>query len=386
MCPACGARAMWVFYTQANVPASSNVALRSREQALSYPRGSLRLGLCEACGFISNVDFDPQVAAVAGSEESQGFSAVFREFARDLAGGWIQKYDLQEKEILEIGCGKGEFLVMMCELADGRGVGIDPAFVEGRSETAGSDQTRFVREPFSVEHSSLVGDAMVCRHTLEHIPDVSRFLSTIRAAVGRRSPVLLFELPDAMRVLREGAFWDVYYEHCSYFTTGSLARAFRAAGFDVLDVRLEYDGQYIIAECRPTEGPGHIHANEETAEECRVAALEFADKTSHTVGAWRARLDEERRAGRRVVLWGAGSKAVGFLTSLDGAGDIDHIVDINPYKHGTYLPVTGQEIVSPEALSDSRPDLVVIMNPVYLEEISRQLAELGVAARVEAVG
>ena len=31
--------------------------------------------------------------------------------------------------ILEIGCGKGEFLVQICEIGDNRGVGIDPTYV-----------------------------------------------------------------------------------------------------------------------------------------------------------------------------------------------------------------------------------------------------------------
>ena len=39
------------------------------------------------------------------------------------------------------------------------------------------------------------------------------------------------------RVLEEGAFWDIYYEHCSYFTLGSHARLFRRAGLDVTDLR-----------------------------------------------------------------------------------------------------------------------------------------------------
>ena len=44
--------------------------------------------------------------------------------------------------------------------------------------------------------------------------------------------MVFFELPDTERVLTEAAFWDIYYEHCSYFTPGSLARLFRRTGFE----------------------------------------------------------------------------------------------------------------------------------------------------------
>ena len=43
----------------------------------------------------------------------------------------------------------------------------------------------------------------------------------------RRRRHCAFELPDSRRVFDEVAFWDIYYEHCSYFTPGSLARLFR---------------------------------------------------------------------------------------------------------------------------------------------------------------
>ena len=74
---------------------------------------------------------------------------------------------------------------------------------------------------------------VVCRHTLEHIHDVNRFLSMLSEALRRHAPdaALYVEVPDTARILRETAFWDVYYEHCSYFTPGSLARALRGAGF-----------------------------------------------------------------------------------------------------------------------------------------------------------
>ncbi len=58
---------------------------------------------------------------------------------------------------------------------------------------------------------------------------------------------------------------------------------------------------------------------------------------------------------QKVVLWGGGSKGVAFLTTLNITDQIKYAVDINPYKHGTFLAGTGQEIVSPEFLKDYNP-------------------------------
>ena len=52
-------------------------------------------------------------------------------------------------------------------------------------------------------------------------------------------------------------------------------------------------------------------------------------------------------------------------------------VDINPHKHHCFMPGTGHEVIAPEALAELRPDLVVVMNEIYVEEIRAQLAGMG---------
>src|SRR5690606_5558175 len=78
--------------------------------------------------------------------------------------------------------------------------------------------------------------------------------------------LVLFEVPDVGRILRERAFWDIYYEHCSYFTAGSLAGLFRRVGFEVLDVEHAFGGQYLLLLARPagtevesSQGPVNDH-------------------------------------------------------------------------------------------------------------------------------
>jgi hypothetical protein len=100
----------------------------------------------------------------------------------------------------------------------------------------------------------------------------------------------------------------------------------------------------------------------------------FAATVTRSRAAWLMRLRNWAAAGRRTVLWGSGSKAVAFLTTLGVHDEVEYVVDINPYRVGKFLPVTGQRIVSPAFLRDYRPDNVIIMNPIYRSEIERELA------------
>jgi hypothetical protein len=77
------------------------------------------------------------------------------------------------------------------------------------------------------------------------------------------------------------------------------------------------------------------------------------------------------------VVWGAGSKGVTFLNVLEVGELIAYIVDLNPRKHLKYIADTGQQIVSPEFLLTYRPEVVIVMNPIYLEEIQTLLDTMG---------
>jgi SAM-dependent methyltransferase len=386
-CPACGAGELRIVYEQYEIPVHSCRLVSTRDAAESFPTGSLELALCSSCGFITNTAYDPSLQSYFESyEETQGFSPRFQEFMRGLAQRWIERYDLRGKDVLEIGCGKGEFLLAMCELGAGRGVGIDPAVVFERVTGPAADRVEFIRDLYSDAYAHLAGDAVVCRHTLEHIGPVAEFMDTVRRSLeGRPDTVVLFEVPDAMRVLRECAFWDVYYEHCSYFTPGALARLFRSRGFEVLVVELDYDDQYILIEAKPGGRNGATTPLEESPADVVRAAISFRRELAAVEERWRHELDAVREGGGRAVIWGAGSKGVSFLTTLGLGDEIGYAVDINPYKHGMFIAGTGHEIVPPEFLREYQPELVIAMNPVYLDEIRRELDAVGVSARLIAV-
>lgn len=392
-CPSCGASARHIFYQMKGAPAHSVLLLDTRQAALDYPQGRIALGLCQACGFIWNTAFDPALHEYSDRyEATQAYSPTFNAFHRRLAERLIERYDLRGKDLIEIGCGQGEFLSLLCELGDNRGVGFDPAYIDGRDTEPARNQLRFIADFYSEKYVTYQGDFVCCKMTLEHIQPVAEFMGAVRRSIGDRpETIVFFQIPNATRLLRDAAFWDVYYEHCSYFSPGALARLFRRTGFDVLDLWTDYEDQYLMIEARPRVGKGSRQAPpalplEETPEALAAEVAVFAETTRRALGGWRRKLDQLRAAGRRAVIWGGGSKGVAFLTTLGVQAEIPYAVDINPRKHGTFMAGAGQEIVSPERLVDYRPDVVIVMNPIYCPEIQAELDRLGVAAELWPVG
>lgn len=388
-CPACGGSDLELVATEDDIPVNSCLLLGSRDEAEQFPRGDMALTLCRTCGFCFNARFDTQKSEYSARyEETQGYSQRFVDFAADLAKRWVDKYDLHGRTVLEIGCGSmGEFLKLMVDAGAGHAIGIDPALNVERIPGHDADRFDWIADFYDESYSDLCADAVVCRHTLEHIAPVREFMQTVRRSIGDRTDtIVLFELPDVRRVLEEVAFWDVYYEHCSYFSLGSLARLFRSTGFEVLHLELDYDDQYIIIEARPSTVPakGDPLPLEDDLDALKVAAANYRDGYLAMLDEWHHELAERSRAGDRSVIWGAGSKGVSFLTNL-ATDDIEYAVDINPTKHGFFMAGTGHEIVGPEFLADHKPDLVVVMNPIYLDEVSADLDRIGVKAKIRTV-
>ncbi len=379
-CPACEVPGLRPFYEVDRIPTQSNLLMATREEAFNHARGDLKLAVCPACGFITNTAFDATTQELSGKyEATQGHSPTFSAFAKRLAQRWVDRYDLSHKRILEIGCGQGEFVSLLCQTARTMGIGIDPILSADRKPEGG---VTFISDFYGPKYRSLPADFIFCRHTLEHIARPLEFLRNIRTAIGDRTDVIVaFEVPDTLRVLRECAFWDMYFEHCSYFVPETLQGTFERAGFKMLDLYREFDDQYLVIDVKPSSPRPTPMAWDSTND---IAAFEKGCSAYRV--EWKLRFEEWNIKGKKVAIWGSGSKAVGFLTTL-GITDaiVPVIVDINPNKHSTYLPGTAQKIIAPAALPNYHPDGVIVMNPIYVPEITADMEKMGLAPEVIAL-
>jgi len=381
-CNACGGSGLLGFYELHDAPSQTCVLLDSEEESLDYPVGEVLLGFCEHCGFIQNTRFDPSTVDYSKpTEESQAYSSTFVEFAGELADWLVDRYGLTGSHVLEVGCGKGDFLLLLADRGIAGGVGVDPGYLPDRVVREDS-QIDFIREAYGPDHTSMTADLVLNRHLMEHIPNVAEFFGWLRKSLSEGSSGVMFtEVPDVERVLREGAFWDVYYEHCSYFTMSSLAGTLGLCGFDVDSLRTGFEDQYLLAGA--SLGGHATEPNPATASELAGLVASFADDAARSIANWQRRIGDVTSAGGSVAIWGGGSKAVAFIASV-GERNLT-VVDINPHKQGKWLPSLGVKVEPPSVLKTVLPDLVIAMNPVYLDEIGRHLAQLSPESELTAL-
>ncbi len=386
VCPNCHVGTMEVFHSAKKVPTNSCILLASREEAMAYPTGDITLGFCDQCGFVGNTSFDPKLTEYSGRyEETQGFSPTFQRFHRQLAERVIEQFKLKDRDVLEIGCGKGEFLLLLCENGLNRGVGYDPGYLVDRHAPAAGENVRFVADFYTEDCTDTAADFVCCKMTLEHITDTLDFVTMTRKAQGDRSAEIFFMIPEATRILTECAFEDVYYEHCSYFSPWSLDQLFRKAGFFPAEVGVEYGDQYLTIVATTEDMGRRPEIPTDQLVDLKRWVAEFPGLFAKQLEFWRTRLEALHAAGKRTVIWGSGSKGVSFLTTLGLTDEIAGAVDINPHRQGYFMPGTGHKILSPDDLVELKPDAVIVMNPIYKDEIAADLAQRGLKPQMFAV-
>lgn len=368
-CPGCGGRGLEGGWVQDAVPVMNTTLFYSPGQARDIARGTISLAQCVTCGLIFNRHFSPwDVHYGPFYEETQHYSERFSQFEASLAKELVERCLLQGKTICDIGCGKAEFLRLLCAGGQNRGIGLDPTVCPERIPR--QDRAHLRLEPrYYIPGEPLTDIHLAClKMTLEHIAEPLHFLRGLRSSLMGSGCPLFIQVPNGEFVMEKGAFWDVYYEHCNYFSLRSLRSLAGRAGFVVERMWMVFGGQYICMLLHPSGLGEAVPAPVEG-----VVLRNFSSRVGLHLERWKSLADAFGRAGRAVFLWGGGSKAVAFISGMEGHSAIRGAIDINPHKQGTFLPGSGLPIHSPHVLKQHPDSLVIVMNPNYKGEVERLL-------------
>jgi methyltransferase len=225
-------------------------------------------------------------------------------------------------------------------------------------------------------------DLVVANNVWAHIPDIVGFTAGLRGLVADHGCVSI-EVHHALSLITSAQFDTIYHEHFQYWTVLAARRGLASGGLKLINVEL-----------LPTHGGSirlwAVPEEADVAEHPRVAEIEAAERAAglgspegylglaERVATIRddllSFLIEARRAGRRVVAYGAPGKGNTLLNYCGIRPDlVAYAADRNPFKHGRYTPGTRIPVVSPEHLIDDAPDDVLVLPWNLRDEITAQL-------------
>ena len=227
-------------------------------------------------------------------------------------------------------------------------------------------------------------DLIIANNVLAHVPDLNAFVAGI-ATLLRPQGTVTAEFPHLQRLFEGNQFDTIYHEHFSYFSLLSLEAVFAQHGLTVFDVEeLWTHGGSLRVYARHRSDRSRPLTVRLRALRDRESALgfdrietyaRFEEQVRETKRNLLALLSELKRAGKRIVGYGAPGKSATLLNYCGIRTDlVDFTVDKNPYKHGRYCPGTHIPILHPDALDAARPDYILILPWNVKDEVMAQLA------------
>lgn len=306
---------------------------------------------CSGCGLVQLKNkpvpyYREVIRAAAVSPEMRGFRiGHFLDF--------VKKYSLKRKKIIEIGCGRGEYLSIMSQAgAEAYGLEYSKDSVSQCVKNGLRAQVGFIEnEKYKIEGAPF--DAFFILSFLEHLPEPNTMLRGISNNLAENA-VGIVEVPNFDMILRNNLFSEFTRDHLLYFTKETLSLALQLNGFEIIDCR-EVWHDYIISATVKKRPKINSSAFEVRRVKIREEVHKFIDNFQKG----------------KVAIWGAGHQAFAVLSLLNLKEKIRYVVDSASFKQGKYTPATHISILPPDNLRSDPVEAVIIMTGSYSDEIKK---------------
>jgi len=303
---------------------------------------------CSGCSLVQ-LDSEP-VPYYREVIRAAGISDVIREGKTRQFRNFIDRFSLRGKKVVEIGCGRGEFLALLDPLnVAAYGIEYGDAAVT-QCLQQGLRVTKHYLAPAVVLEDGPF-DAFFLLMFLEHIPDPNAALKALHdnltpGAVG------LIEVPNFDMMLRNKLFSEFIADHLIYFTAESLRTTLNTNGFEVLEFGEMRDEYVLAATVRRRErlDLSHFRQCQDTLEK----------ELHHFIDGF---------GEKKVAVWGAGHQSLAVIALAKVAAKLRYVVDSAPFKQGLFTPATHLPIVAPETIRLDPVDAVIIICGSYSDEV-----------------
>ena len=320
------------------------------KKTISQDKGiALEVVQCSSCGVVQ-LTSEP----VSYFREVIRASAVSIEMSAHRQHQFLQfvdQYRLEGKKVVEIGCGRGEYLQILA------GCDVDASGIE-----YGLDSVSFAREigldvtqMFIETGDEIIPDGpfegFLLLNFLEHLPDPSSVLAGIHKNL-RAGGIGLVEVPNFDMIVEKSLFTEFVADHLFYFSRDTLSTTLTRNGFNLISCDESWHGYTISAVVQKRE-PIHFSKADDLRNQMCMEFESFLNQYPN----------------KQVAIWGAGHQAFAVMSLANLKDKICYVVDSALFKQDHFTPGTHIPIVSPEKFFDEPACAIVVIAGSYTSEV-----------------
>ena len=311
---------------------------------------------CTKCGLVQH-NLEP-VSYYKEVIRAVAFSAEMEIFRLEQFGSWISRNKLQTKKILEVGCGKGEYINLLQKSGGEQVFGLEYS----ESNIASAQKSGFMVLKGYLDASfkpslDFQFDAFAIFSFLEHWPNPNEGLSILHSHLNDGASGLI-EVPNFELILSKGLYSEFTTDHIFYFDKKSLSLLLENNGFEVISIESVWHEYILSAEVRKRK----------SLDVSNFIKIQYNVKSQLNDYINYFELKE-------VAIWGAGHQALAVIAMAEIAPRVKYVVDSAPFKQGKYTPASLLLIFPPEQMLRDTPKAVVIMGAGYSDEIAKIIFE-----------
>lgn len=391
-CRGCNSSELETLIDLGENPLSNSYLISQNDEDRKYP---LHCRVCLKCGFA-------QVESVVSREEIfsadypyfSSYSNSWLEHSRDFASNVIQEFELEaDSLVIEIASNDG-YLLQYFKEKGFEVLGIEPT--EGTAKIAIKEKNIptlvkfFGLETALYLQPNFKPKIMIGINVLAHVPDIHDFVKAF-SVLSYNDTITIFEFPHLLNLLKETQFDTIYHEHFSYLNLTSLMPILESHGLRIFNAqRIETHGGSLRIYCCNIES---TYKQTNIVSEILNAESEFDPRSLNVRELFQSKVHEIRDSLIREVqslkkngtlaAYGAAAKGNTFLNFCNiTSEDIAYVVDLNPNKQGKFMPGSKIPIVGLSALTDVKPDSILLLPWNLSNEILISLKSLGLKSKI----
>lgn len=333
-----------------NMPATAQ-NIPTKDELLDDSGMRLCLCQCKGCGLVQ-FDCEP-VDYYRDVIRSGGYSTTMVNLRRQQYKHLIDKYMLEHKKFIEIGCGRGEFLSVLKEFSvEIYGIEHKKDLVEVAKADGLIVEEGFVGDA-NVQLENGPFDVFLSFNFLEHQPNPNGMLQGIYNNL-TEDGMGLITVPSLEYMLKNGSYYELIRDHIAYYTFATLRFLLEKNGFEILEQDvLNRDTLSVVVKKKK-----------------KLVLDKFKSSYTDLCDDLNCYIKDLMNSGKRIAIWGASHQGFTIASTVGLTGRIEYIIDSAPFKQGKYAPASQIPIISPEEAISNPTDVIIIIAPGYTDEIA----------------